>query len=245
MRKIYLLPNFVTTINMFCGFYSVVASIQGDFVLAAWAVVAAGVFDMLDGRIARLAKATSSFGVEYDSLSDLVSFGMAPGVLVYLWALKPYGRLGWLAAFVFLACGALRLARFNVMTSRLPKGYFQGLPIPIAAGALSTFVIFQNALSIPRMESIMPVVLGLALGLATLMVSSIPFASFKELNWRSRASFGYLMVGVMAMVLVAVRPEVTLFLLISAYVALSLLWAVVMLARGQAPLSVQAHDAKS
>src|SRR3954467_9324650 len=121
MRKIYLIPNFVTTANMFCGFYSMIASIHGDFLGAAWAIMAAGIFDMLDGRIARLAKATSQFGVEYDSLSDLVSFGIAPGILVYQWALRPYDRLGILAAFLYMTCGALRLARFNVNSASLPK----------------------------------------------------------------------------------------------------------------------------
>ena len=129
MRKVYLVPNFVTTANMLCGFYSIIASIHLEFSAAAWAIVAAGIFDMLAGRIARLAKATSQFGVEYDSLSDLISFGIAPAILLYQWALEPYDRLGWLAAFLFLACGALRLARFNVNSSSLPKNYFQGLPI--------------------------------------------------------------------------------------------------------------------
>src|SRR5690242_1088240 len=102
MRKVYLVPNFVTTANMFCGFYSIISSIHLDFISAAWAIMAAGVFDMLDGRIARLAKATSQFGVEYDSLSDLISFGLAPAILLYQWALEPYDRLGWLAAFLFV-----------------------------------------------------------------------------------------------------------------------------------------------
>src|SRR3954451_22039878 len=109
MRKIYIVPNFVTTANMFCGFYSLIASIRSEFPQAAWAVIAAAIFDMLDGRIARLAKATSQFGVEYDSLSDLISFGMAPAILVYQWALEPFGRLGYLGAFLYLSCAALRL----------------------------------------------------------------------------------------------------------------------------------------
>src|SRR6476469_6712481 len=108
MRKVYLVPNFVTTANMFCGFYSIISAIHLEFVTASWAIVAAGIFDMMDGRIARLAKATSQFGVEYDSLSDLISFGVAPGVLLYQWALAPYGRLGILASFLFMTCGALR-----------------------------------------------------------------------------------------------------------------------------------------
>src|ERR1700743_2127063 len=147
MRKIYIVPNFVTTANMFCGFYSVIASIKSEFSTAAWAIIAASVFDMLDGRIARLAKATSQFGVEYDSLSDLISFGMAPAVLFYVWALQPFERIGWLAAVLYLICGALRLARFNVTTAKLSGKYFQGLPIPMAAGMIATFIIFNQTLN--------------------------------------------------------------------------------------------------
>ncbi len=243
MRKIYLVPNFVTTANMFCGFYSIVASIKGDYISAAWAVMAAAVFDMLDGRVARLAKATSQFGVEYDSLSDLVSFGMAPAVLLYQWALAPFGRLGWLAAFLFMACGALRLARFNVNTGILPKGYFQGLPIPMAAGMIATFIIFSQALGL-AVEREQIAVVTLTLGLASLMVSTIRFPSFKELNWRSRASFGYLMVGVLAMILMAVRPEITIFLVLSSYVSLSLIWNAVRLVR-KGPASIPVANQSS
>jgi CDP-diacylglycerol--serine O-phosphatidyltransferase len=210
---------------MFCGFYSIIASIHGDFTAGAWAIVAAGIFDMLDGRIARLAKATSQFGVEYDSLSDLVSFGVAPGILLYQWALEPYQRLGWLAAFLFVACGALRLARFNVSTNLVPKNYFQGLPIPMAAGMVATFVIFNQTLDWAGSRHVF--VLILTFGLASLMVSTVKFPSYKELNWQSRATFGYLLVGVLAMILIAVKPEITLFLLFSTYVGLSLLWNVV------------------
>ncbi|MGZ3697340.1 MAG: CDP-diacylglycerol--serine O-phosphatidyltransferase [Bdellovibrionota bacterium] len=230
MRKIYIVPNFVTTANMFSGFYSVVASIHGQFVTAAWAILAAIIFDTLDGRVARLAKATSAFGVQYDSLSDLVSFGLAPGILLYQWALEPFDRLGWLAAFLFVACGALRLARFNVTTAVLPKGYFQGLPIPGAAGIVATFVIFDTTVDWISPQHVF--VLVLTLVLSSLMVSTIRFPSFKELNWRSRATFGYLMVGVLAMILIAVKPEVTLFLILSAYVVLSLIWNGVGLLRG-------------
>lgn len=228
MRKIYLVPNFVTTGNMFCGFYSMIASVEGDFVVAAWAIMAAAVFDMLDGRIARLAKATSQFGVEYDSLSDLTSFGIAPAVLLYLWALKPFGRLGWAAAFLFMVCGALRLARFNVFSGNLPKNFFQGLPIPMGAGMVATFVIFCQAVG--WVETQFPV-LVLTFLLASLMVSTIKFPSFKELNWRSRASFGYLMIGVLVMILIAAKPEITLFILLTGYVVLSLAYNLVLLAK--------------
>lgn len=221
MRKIYLVPNFVTTANMFCGFYSAIAAIHGDFISSAWAILAAAIFDMLDGRIARLAKATSLFGVQYDSLSDLISFGLAPAILLYLWALEPFGRLGWAAAFLFMACGALRLARFNVTSSVLPKNYFQGLPIPMAAGIVATFIIFCQAMDWTEMQFSM---LILSFVLASLMVSTIQFPSFKELNWRSRATFGYLMVGVLLMILIAARPDLALFPLLSGYLILSLAW---------------------
>jgi CDP-diacylglycerol--serine O-phosphatidyltransferase len=222
MKKIYLVPNFVTTANLFCGFYSIIATLHHDFIAAAWAIVAAGVFDMLDGRIARMAKATSHFGLEYDSLSDLLSFGAAPAVLLYQWALEPFERLGWLAAFLYLACGALRLARFNVTSEISPKNCFQGLPIPMAAGMVSTFIIFNKTADWPASKE--NFVLFLTFGLASLMVSTILFPSMKEFNWRSRASFGYLLIGVLAMILIAVKPEVTLFLIGSLYVSCSLLW---------------------
>jgi CDP-diacylglycerol--serine O-phosphatidyltransferase len=228
MRKVYLVPNFVTTANMFCGFYSIIAAIHRDFATAAWAIVAAGIFDMLDGRIARLAKATSQFGVEYDSLSDLVSFGVAPGILLYQWVLEPYDRLGLLAAFLFVACGALRLARFNVNTNVVPKNYFQGLPIPMAAAMVATFVIFNQVLEWPSFRQVF--VLALTFGLASLMVSTIQFPSCKEFNWRSRATFGYLLIGVLTMILIAVKPEITLFLLLSIYIGVSLVWNIVRLA---------------
>ena len=227
MRKIYIVPNIVTTGNMFCGFYSMVASMHGDYIPAAWAILAASVFDMLDGRIARLAKATSQFGVEYDSLSDLISFGVAPAILLYQWALQPFERLGWLAAFLYLACGALRLARFNVTTGTISKKYFQGLPIPMAAGTVATFIIFNQTVGWPEPGTFISrdiLVLVLTFGLASLMISTVKFPSFKELNWRSRASFGFLMIGVLSMILIAVKPEITLFGLLSGYIAVSLAW---------------------
>jgi CDP-diacylglycerol--serine O-phosphatidyltransferase len=222
MKKIYLVPNFITTANLFSGFYSVVASTHRDFAVASWAIVAAGIFDMLDGRIARLAKATSQFGVEYDSLSDLLSFGVAPAILLYQWALEPYDRLGWLGAFLFLTCGAFRLARFNVNTQNQPKNYFQGLPIPLAAGMVATFVLFSQAIQWDTANQ-SSLVLVLTFGLSGLMVSTVPFPSFKELNWRSKATFGYLLIGVLFMIFIAVKPDVTLFVSMSCFIGVSLL----------------------
>jgi CDP-diacylglycerol--serine O-phosphatidyltransferase len=227
MRKIYIIPNLVTTANLFCGYSSITSAIHGDFQAAAWFILAAAVFDMLDGRIARLARATSAFGVQYDSLSDLISFGLAPAILLYQWALEPFGRLGLLASFLYLCCAALRLARFNVNTAIVSKAFFQGVASPIAAGCVATFVIFHLATGLPSEESLVSrelVALVQALALASLMVSSIPFPSFKELNWRSRSSFGYLMIAVMTLILIAIRPEVTLFLVTALYILASLVW---------------------
>ena len=142
---IYILPNMMTTANLFCGFYSIIYSIKGDFKTAAIAVVVAAIFDLLDGRLARLTHATSKFGAEYDSLCDLVSFGVAPAILMYQWALNPFGRFGMMASFLFAACGALRLARFNVQVGVVEKNYFQGLPIPMAAGIVaSSYIAFDD-----------------------------------------------------------------------------------------------------
>lgn len=239
MRKIYILPNLITTANLFCGFYAIILATQKQFELAAWTLIAATIFDALDGRIARLAKATSNFGIEYDSLSDLTSFGLAPGVLLYLWALEPLGRFGWLAGFLFVACAALRLARFNVSSfSEKPKKHFQGMPSPVAAGSLATFIIFQNETGLPgdASDSVTRfVALAMILANSGLMVSLIPFPSFKEINWRSRASFGYLLVGVIALALIALKPSVNLFIVVAAYITLTLVWNLWIFARGKAP----------
>lgn len=139
-RGIYLLPSILTTFGMFAGFYSIIASINGDFTLAAISIMVAMLWDTLDGRVARLTNTQSDFGAEYDSLADLVSFGMAPALLVYEWSLSDLGRIGWLAAFLFLACAALRLARFNTQVGISEKRYFQGLPSPAAAGVIASMI---------------------------------------------------------------------------------------------------------
>jgi CDP-diacylglycerol--serine O-phosphatidyltransferase len=223
MRKVYLVPNLITSANLFCGFYSVVASSRGDFLTASWAIFIAAIFDSLDGRIARLAKATSAFGVEYDSLSDLTSFGLAPGFLLYQMALAPLGRVGIAVSFIFTLCSALRLARFNVTASTLPKRYFQGLPTPAAANMVGTFVIFQNEVAMDRIDR-SGWMLFLGLGISLLMVSSVAFPSFKEFHWRSRTSVGLLLVGMLSLVLILLNPEVCLFLVGSLYVLASIIW---------------------
>ncbi|MDZ4384155.1 MAG: CDP-diacylglycerol--serine O-phosphatidyltransferase, partial [Nitrospirota bacterium] len=144
---IFIIPSLLTTVNLFFGFYSIIAVLKSDYTTAAVAILIAMLFDVFDGKIARLTNSTSRFGVEYDSLSDLASFGIAPGLLIYTWGLNAYGKIGWLAVFLYIACGAMRLARFNTLTSGAGGGglrHFTGLPIPAAAGLIATTVIFDH-----------------------------------------------------------------------------------------------------
>ncbi|PWU12842.1 MAG: CDP-diacylglycerol--serine O-phosphatidyltransferase [Bdellovibrio sp.] len=215
---IYLLPNLMTTGNIFFGFFALVQSIKGEFTSAAYAIVAAAVFDLMDGRLARLTRSTSKFGAEYDSLCDLTSFGMAPAVLLYQWALHPFGRLGWLACFFYVTCGALRLARFNVQAHVVEKAYFQGLPIPMAAGIVASSVLAFQDLAIDPPGN--PFLLGMAFLLAVVMVSTFRYRSFKDLDLKQRRPFEYLVVGVILIAIVAYRPEVNLFILFITYATL-------------------------
>ena len=145
-KGIYVLPNLLTTASLFAGFYSIIASVQEKFYIAAVAILVSIVFDSLDGRVARMTNSTSKFGAEYDSLSDLIAFGMAPALMAYIWAMSFYGKLGWMAGFLFVLCGALRLARYNIQIGLIESRVFNGLPIPAAAGVIATTVIFLDGL---------------------------------------------------------------------------------------------------
>ena len=180
---ILVLPSMFTTGNLFCGFYSILRSFNHDFERAAYAIILAGVFDVLDGRVARITKSTSKFGVEYDSIADVVSFGIAPAILSYVWALSPFGNLGFAAAFFFAACGSLRLARFNTISEELPKSYFLGLPIPAAADLVAAAALFYRTIPIEQPGHLL-LFMNFALGL--LMVSSIRYRSFKDFDLRHR-----------------------------------------------------------
>jgi CDP-diacylglycerol--serine O-phosphatidyltransferase len=212
-RGLYLLPHLLTTANLFFGFYAIVHAFTGKPDLAALGIILAGVCDALDGRVARLARTTSRFGVEYDSIADTVSFGVAPAMLAFSAGhLQVLGRPGWVLAFLFTACAALRLARFNVATGRY-KGRFEGMPSPAAAGMVAStqwFVSFLRehgvAFSVPEWA----VAGGVAL-LGLLMVSAIPYRSFKELDLRH--SFGTLVLAVVALALIVQEPSVTLFVI--------------------------------
>lgn len=221
---IYVLPNLVTTGNLFFGFYAIIQAFKGDFMKAAYAIVAAAVFDLLDGRLARLTRSTSKFGAEYDSLCDLVSFGVAPAVMLYTWALHPFGRLGWIACFIFVACGALRLARFNVQATVIEKAYFQGLPIPMAAGIVASSVLALNDLGMDATGQVG--ILAMAYLLAFVMVSTFRYRSFKDLDLKERLPFRYLIFGVIIISVVAYRPEVNLFILFMIYAVLGAVFGI-------------------
>jgi CDP-diacylglycerol--serine O-phosphatidyltransferase len=207
--KFYPLPCMFTIASLFCGFYSILAAIKGDFVIAATAILIAAVFDGLDGRVARLTGTTSTFGMELDSLCDMVSFGVAPGLLAYFWALQPYGRYGWLAAFLYIATTTLRLARFN--SQQTGSKHFIGLPCPAAAAMISASVMFCGFLGIEGSVTHISL-LALVYLLSYLMVSNHHYFSFKQPSPAGKTRTFQLLVGaVLLFVLIAAEPQVMLF----------------------------------
>ena len=218
MRKgVYILPNLFTTGNLFCGFWAIISVFQEKFFYAAIAILLASVFDILDGKVARISGAMSKFGVQYDSLADLVSFGIAPAVLAFSWALRPYGKFGWLAAFVFVACGALRLARFNVQSSSGETKYFKGLPIPAAASMLAlTILLYLRLIETGWVNDI--IILIMIWVLSFLMVSNLRYFSFKELNLSKRKPFNLFILVILSMIVIIMEPTIMLFLFVLTYV---------------------------
>ncbi len=237
---IYLLPNLLTTGALFSGFYAIVAAINGQFVPAVTAVFVAALFDGLDGRVARMTNTQSEFGVQYDSLSDLISFGLAPALVVYMWALaglREYGnftgKLGWLIAFLYTACAALRLARFNTQVGHSDKRFFTGLASPAAAGCLMAFVWAMENFALIG-GNVRWMALLLTLSLALLMVSRIPYYSFKV--WPEKVPFFWILVVVIAIVPVAAHPPSMLLAIGLVYVASGpSMWAWRRLRRRAAP----------
>lgn len=215
-RGIYLLPNLLTTAGLFSGFYAIVASMNGDFQLAAIAIFVAMVFDGLDGRVARLTNTQSEFGAEYDSMADIVSFGIAPALVAYNWALHDVGKLGWLAAFIFVAGGALRLARFNTAHGTADKKYFQGLAIPSAA-AIVAGLVWVGARYEIEPDSVSYIVVFFTIACGLLMVSNFKYHSFKDLDWRENVNFLVLLLVVLIFVVVATAPAIVLFILFTIY----------------------------
>jgi CDP-diacylglycerol--serine O-phosphatidyltransferase len=216
-KGIYILPNLFTSCSLFGGFYAIIATVQGRFEAAAIAILISSLLDGLDGKIARFTNTTSKFGVEYDSLSDLVAFGVAPGLLAFEWSLKPFGRLGWLAVFLYLICGALRLARFNIQKSTLESRHFKGLPIPGAAIFIATLVLFIHSIGgLARNQQIMLIIIMYLLSF--LMVSTIDYFSFKGLGLFKRRPFNALVATILLFIVVAYKPALMLFLLSTMYV---------------------------
>ena len=224
-KGVYLLPNALTTGALFAGFYSIIAGINGHFAVGAVAVVVAGVLDGLDGRVARLTHTQSEFGVQYDSLSDLISFGLAPALLAFNWSLASLreisplaGKLGWLAAFLFVACAALRLARFNVQVEKSDKTYFQGLASPAAAGTLVATIWFFTDQGVAG-ETVRWLLWAETVALGLLMFSRVRYFSFKTWPRGDRIPVGFLMLVVLVFVLLAIDPPTVLMVLGVGYVA--------------------------
>lgn len=216
-RGIYLLPNLFTTAGLFAGFYAIVAANKGHFEAAAIAVFVAMIMDGLDGRIARLTNTQSDFGKEYDSLSDMVAFGLAPALVMYEWALNGLGKLGWLAAFIYTAGAALRLARFNVQHAVVNKRYFQGLASPAAAGVLGGMVWVGNDFGLRDVKWIMVLAAVLTAVVALLMVSNIRYRSFKDLDLRGRVPFVAVLLLVLTFAFISIDPPQVLFALFFGY----------------------------
>ncbi|MCE8012340.1 CDP-diacylglycerol--serine O-phosphatidyltransferase [Halomonas daqingensis] len=217
-KGIYLLPNLFTTSALFAGFFSVVAGINGDFTAAAVAIFIAMVLDGLDGRVARLTNTQSAFGAEYDSLSDMLSFGVAPALVAFTWILQDIGKTGWVVAFLYVACAALRLARFNVQLGSVDKKWFIGLPSPSAAAfvAASVWTFHSFDAEAFGFKLLMLFVVATA---GILMVSNIRYYSFKEIDLKGPVPFVVLLAIVLGFVVISVEPSVMLLLLFGAYVA--------------------------
>jgi CDP-diacylglycerol--serine O-phosphatidyltransferase len=218
MKKgIFILPSLLTLTSIFFSFYSMIAAIKAEFLLAGALILIAGFFDGLDGKVARLTKTTTRFGLELDSLADVISFGVAPALLMYMWALQPYGRIGWVSAFIFAACGALRLARFNVQSGNIDPKRFNGLPIPAAAAMIATTVIFFDKLELDP-ANFKTTLLILTYVISFFMVSSVKFHAFKDLTLVRQKPFSSTVAFVLILALIAAAPWVVPFVICAAYV---------------------------
>jgi CDP-diacylglycerol--serine O-phosphatidyltransferase len=221
-KGVYLIPNLLTTGNLFSGLFSILGVFNANYLAAAIAILVALIFDMLDGKSARWTNSTSPFGVEYDSLADLVSFGVAPGLLIYSWALSEHGMFGSAVMFAFVACGALRLARYNVMSGTTDSKFFTGLPIPAAASVVATLVIFDHHIVRMGAEVKPLLILVITLTLAFLMVSTIKYRSFKDLKFKGGRHFNHLVWVILILMLVVAWPQVMLFVLFAGYALLGI-----------------------
>jgi CDP-diacylglycerol--serine O-phosphatidyltransferase len=216
-RGVYLLPSMFTMANMFCGYACIVYAMRGEFATAAPFIGVAIILDMLDGRIARMTGTTSAFGLEFDSLADVISFGMAPAILAFTWGLQPLGRLGWAAGFLFVAAAAVRLARFNIQAGSMDKRYFVGMPSPAAAGVPAA-TVYAFPYGFQTYPEALPV-LAMVIVPALLMVSTIRFRSFKSFDLQARRSYPVLILVAAGLVLLAAHGELVLLILAYGYLA--------------------------
>src|SRR5262245_18571593 len=241
-RGIYLLPTTFTVGNLFCGFVSLVLSSRGEYSLAALSIILAGILDGLDGRIARLTGTSSEFGVEFDSLADVVSFGVAPAFLAYQWALLPLRRGGWLIAFLYVVCAAMRLARFNLQASTLDKRYFAGLPSPSAAGTIACAAFALPAFPPGKLPSVLMAV-AVAI-IAALMISRVRYRSLNHLDLRNRRPYVYALLIAAILVCIFAHPRGTLLTIAVSYVlSAPFLWAFGWLRRGRARPEARSSEA--
>ena len=215
-KGIYILPNLFTLAALFGGFYAVVMAMNGRFDMAAIGVFSAMVLDSLDGRVARMTNTQSAFGEQMDSLADMVSFGAAPALIAYEWALKGLGRWGWVAAFVYCACAALRLARFNVNTSVVDKRYFQGLPSPAGAALMTGFIWIMTDADIKGPSVAWPM-FALALYAGLTMVTNVPFYSFKDIQMKKSVPFVVIVLIALGIAIINIHPPTVLFSLFVIY----------------------------
>ncbi|MCK4863891.1 MAG: CDP-diacylglycerol--serine O-phosphatidyltransferase [Gammaproteobacteria bacterium] len=244
-RGIYLLPNLFTTAALFCGFYAIISSINGKFETAAIAIFVAMVLDGIDGRVARLTNTESDFGAEFDSLADMVSFGLAPALIIYLWSLSNLGKIGWLVSFIYVACAALRLARFNTQASHSDKRYFQGLASPAAAAVVAGLIwngdLIKEFITLPTLQYL---ALATTLFAGLLMVSNVRYHSFKGVNWRSKVPFFTILMFVFALVFVSAEPALVLFAIFLVYALSGPVLTVIMLRRHRAERALLKHQDK-
>lgn len=216
-RGVYLIPSLFTAGNLMCGFFSVISTFNGKYVQAALFIIFAHLLDGVDGYAARLTKTTSQFGVEFDSLADIVSFGVAPAILVYYWALVPWGTWGWLAACTYVICGALRLSRFNVQARSVGKGHFVGLPIPAAAETITSTILMYYFLGGEGAPNRHVTLLLVIYGLAALMVSNFHYLSLKSTDLRKRHPIGRLVLGIILITLIVAEPQIMFFTIVLLY----------------------------
>lgn len=230
-RGVYILPNLITTGSLFSGFMGILWAIAGEYEMVAIAILVSCVLDGLDGKVARLTGTSSDFGVQFDSLCDLVAFGVTPAILVYQWELARFGHLGLMASFLLVACGALRLARFNIITKTTNKKFFVGLPIPAQACTVATFYLFAQFLPASLQAYTPKFCLGMVYVLSFLMVSRVRYASFKEYGLIKAHPFSMMVTAILFFVLVASQPKLLGFVIFAGYIVSGIFYTYVILPR--------------